>query len=92
MSEKMTRAEACHLYFNSFRSYCSVNVSKDLTIEYMYLCLYSLSSSNFDMVICVDNYDKKYLIKLNEACRKNNVSFIVSGSLGLYGYMFVDFG
>lgn len=29
---KMTRAEACHLYFDSFRSYSSVNVSKDQTI------------------------------------------------------------
>lgn len=58
----------------------------------MYLCLYSLRSNSFDMVVCVDNYDKNYLIKLNEACRKNNIGFIVSGSLGLYGYMFVDFG
>jgi molybdopterin/thiamine biosynthesis adenylyltransferase len=43
-------------------------------------------------VVVLDNYDKDYLIKLNEACRKKNIPFVLGGNLGLYGYIFVDFG
>ncbi len=39
-----------------------------------------------------DFYDKEFLIKVDEYCRKNNKAFIYSGSLGLYGFIFADFG
>jgi hypothetical protein len=43
-------------------------------------------------VVVVDNYNKYYLQRLNQACREKNVGFILAGCLGLYGYTFVDFG
>ncbi len=43
-------------------------------------------------MVVLDNYDKDYLIKLNEACHKKSIPFILGGNLGLYGYTFVDFG
>lgn len=47
---------------------------------------------NYNCVVIVDNYDREYLIKLNQACRLKNVGFIYGGNLGLYGFAFVDFG
>ena len=43
-------------------------------------------------MVVLDNYEKEYLIKLNEAARNKKVGFIYGGCLGLYGLSFVDFG
>lgn len=32
------------------------------------------------------------LIKVDEFCRKNKKGFIYTGCLGLYGFIFTDFG
>lgn len=40
----------------------------------------------------LDLYDRDFLVKLNNACRQNNVGFLYAGNLGLYGFAFVDFG
>lgn len=48
--------------------------------------------NNYNCVMMVDNYDKEYLVKLNNACRAKNIGFLLAGNLGLYGYTFVDFG
>lgn len=40
----------------------------------------------------LDNYDREFLVKLNKACRSKGVGFIYGGNLGLYGFVFVDFG
>ena len=57
-------------------------------------CTYTLykSSSNYTCVVVLDHYDREYLVKLNQACRQNNVGFLYAGNLGLYGFTFVDFG
>jgi molybdopterin/thiamine biosynthesis adenylyltransferase len=43
-------------------------------------------------VVVLDNYNMEYLIELNKAVRSNKVGFVYGGSLGLYGFTFVDFG
>jgi len=47
-----------------------------------------------DVVIFTDYYDKKKLISFNKFCRnlKRPIGFISGGVLGLYGFVFVDFG
>ena len=45
-----------------------------------------------DVVVVTDNYNKQYIIKLNEYCHKKNIGFIYGGAAGLYTYCFVDFG
>ena len=40
----------------------------------------------------MDNYDRDYLVNLNNACHAKNIGFILAGNLGLYGYTFVDYG
>jgi ubiquitin-activating enzyme E1 len=44
------------------------------------------------LVIFTDFYDKVKLIEYNEYCRSKGKGFIYTGSLGLYGFGFVDFG
>ena len=50
--------------------------------------------SNFDVVVFTDSVDREHLIEINEFCRKQAqpIGFIWTGSLGLYGWTFVDFG
>ena len=59
----------------------------------MSLCtfIFNSRSNNFDCVVVVDQYDKSYLIQLNEACRQKNIGYVIGGCLGLYGYTFVDY-
>jgi ubiquitin-activating enzyme E1 len=46
----------------------------------------------FNVVIFTDFYDREKLIQYNEFCRSKGIAFIYTGSLGLYGFGFVDFG
>lgn len=43
-------------------------------------------------MVILDYYNKEYLVELNKAVRNKGIGFILGGSLGLYGYTFVDFG
>ncbi len=49
---------------------------------------------NFDLVCFTDCYDRQALIEVNEFCRSRNpsIGFIWTGTLGLFGWTFVDFG
>jgi ubiquitin-activating enzyme E1 len=49
---------------------------------------------NFDVVVFTDSVDRDHLVKINEFCRSQTpaIGFIWTGSLGLYGWTFVDFG
>lgn len=33
-----------------------------------------------------------YMVELNEYCRANDIHFVAAESLGIFGYVFVDFG
>jgi ubiquitin-activating enzyme E1 len=48
----------------------------------------------FDVVVFTEFFHKEALIKFNNFCRNRDkpIGFIWAGSLGLYGYTFVDFG
>jgi len=47
---------------------------------------------NFSVVVINDYYIKGKLIDMNEFCRQNKIGFIYTGTLGLYGFCFVDYG
>lgn len=81
---KATRAEASITQLKELNSNVNVNISEKDDVAWI--------AENFECVLVSDNYDKKYLIDLNNACRAKNVGFIAAGNLGLYGYTFVDFG
>jgi ubiquitin-activating enzyme E1 len=44
-----------------------------------------------DVVVITDFYNRDLLISWNQFCRSKGIGFIYTGSLGLYGYGFVDF-
>ena len=49
---------------------------------------------NFDLVVFTECYDQDFLCRINKFCRTQEkpIGFIWGGSLGLYGWTFVDFG
>lgn len=81
---KVTRAEAVLADLSNLNQSVEVSVSKTHEIEDL--------STNFNVVVVTDHYDKEYLLKLDHACRNNKVGFIYAGNLGVYGFTFVDYG
>ena len=51
-----------------------------------------LDNNDLDIIIQTEVRSKKEIIKLNEFCRKKNIKFIYGNTLGLFGFIFVDFG
>lgn len=80
----MTRAEASLSELKELNPSVQVDIATDADITQI--------SSNYTCVVVMDHYDREYLVKLNQACRQNNVGFLYAGNLGLYGFTFVDFG
>ena len=44
------------------------------------------------VVIVTDTLNGQLLEELGDFCHNKDIGFIVTGGLGLYGYLFVDFG
>ena len=66
--------------------YVDVSIhEKEITTDFL---------KEFDVVVFTDFYDKKLLAHYNNFCRSQEkpIGFIYAGSLGLYGFTFVDFG
>lgn len=83
---KVSRANACIEELKNLNPYVEVQVNEG-EIDNMFL-------SQFDVVVFTDYYDKDKLITYNNFCRNREkpIGFIYAGSLGLYGFTFVDFG
>ena len=81
-----TRAQASLSELKELNPYVHVDIHEGpITTDFV---------SNFDVVVFTDNFDREHLIEINEFCRKQQhpIGFIWCGSLGLYGWTFVDFG
>lgn len=63
----------------------------EIDVEFMYR-VFVFRVKNYSCVVVLDNYDKEFLVRFNKKARDNNVGFIYGGNLGLYGFVFVDFG
>lgn len=46
----------------------------------------------YNLVVITEFLPKKQLIEINDLCRNNNIGFILSLELGIFGFIFVDFG
>lgn len=81
---KVSRSEACLEPLKDLNQYVDVSVHtgeiKDSDLE------------RFDVVVITDNFDKNFLVHVDNFCRKTGKGFICAGLLGLYGYTFVDYG
>lgn len=48
--------------------------------------------SRYEIVVISEFLPQEGIIKINEICRNNNIGFIYTSELGIYGFCFVDFG
>lgn len=81
-----TRAEATMTQLKDLNEYVDVQVhTGEVTTDFL---------SSFDVVCFTDCYDRDFLVKINDLCRTREkpIGFIWAGSLGLFGWTFVDFG
>lgn len=68
-----------------------VTETHSVDIPYMYIeDIFRLA--NFDCVVVLDNFDKAFLKSLGDQCHNAQKGFIYGGNIGLYGFLFVDFG
>lgn len=84
IKQKVSRSHACIQQLRELNEFVKVEIHQGE--------LRAQDLLNFNIVVFTDYYDKQQLIEYNEVCRKNNVGFIYSCTLGLYGCVFVDFG
>jgi ubiquitin-activating enzyme E1 len=83
----VTRADASLQELKVLNPYVDVAVhTGDLNKEWL--------AENFDVVVFTDFHDRDWLIEANEHLRNQEkpVGFIWTGSFGLYGWTFLDFG
>lgn len=83
---KKTRCEASIPQLKDLNLYVNVDSHKgEVTVEYL---------KQFDVVAFTDEYNIDKLIMFNDFCHSQEkpIGFILAGSLGLYGFTFVDFG
>jgi len=81
------RSESCFHYLQK------LNPEVDLAIHKGEISLEVLS--HFNLVIFTDNYiSLEKMFEINEFCRsqKEKIGFIYSGTISLFGFVFVDFG
>lgn len=83
-----SRAEACLEGIKELNP----NVKVKIFSEKKLISFEEIKREEFNIVIFTDILDKEFLIKTNKFCRENNIKFIWTGQLGLYGWGFVDFG
>lgn len=51
-----------------------------------------VKETKYDVVIISEFYPEEEIKKINTLCRKNNIGFIYTVELGIFGFCFVDFG
>lgn len=81
-----TRAQGSIGELKELNPYVSVDIYEgEITTEFI---------KNYDVLVFTDCFDRDFLITVNEFCRSQSqpIGFIWAGTLGLYGYTFVDFG
>ena len=72
--------------------YVQIEIMKENNIiENLEKCLQD-KEYKYDVVLISEFISKEEIIKINNICRKNNIGFIYTAELGIYGFCFVDFG
>lgn len=81
---KVSRAEASLAQLSELNQNVKVTVRKG-PIDNDFL-------KDFNVVVLTNFFNRDKLIEINDFCHKSNIGFIYTGELGLYGFVFVDFG
>jgi ubiquitin-activating enzyme E1 len=81
---KKSRAEASVSELRDLNPYVKVNVIQSLSME---------DHSNYNVVCYTENLTSiANLMEVNAFCRDKNIGFVLTETLGLLGYAFVDYG
>ena len=83
---KLSRCEAIIPQLKDLNPYINVSpYTGEITNQFL---------KQFDVAVFTDFFDLNKLFEFNEFCRSQvkPIGFILAGSLGLYGFTFVDFG
>ena len=82
---KFCRDEGCIEQLSKLNSFVEVNILNEDIIT-------ALNNNCFNIIIITELLEEEKLYQINEICRKNNIGFIYGCTLGLIGFIFVDFG
>lgn len=81
---KVSRAQASQDELRELNPYVKVNVIDSLSMD---------DHKNYNVVCYTENLTNlANLMEVNALCRQNNIGFILTETLGLLGYAFVDYG
>ena len=84
------RDKACIDKLSSLNPYVQIEIMKgNSLIEYIEK---NSQNKEYDVVLISEFISEEDVIKINNICRKNNIGFIYTAELGIYGFCFVDFG
>ena len=83
---KKRRDKACISYLKKLNTFKDINSDIEDLAE-----LYN-KIPNFDIVVITEIIDSSIINKIETICRKNNRGFIYTGVLGLFSFIFNDFG
>ncbi len=86
------RDESCFQEISNLNPYVKLNIMEgDDIIKDIHKKIKD-PDLKYDVLIITEFLKKEKLIEINELCRVNNIGFILSMELGIYGFIFVDFG
>ena len=86
------RDEAVLNKLSLLNSYVEVNIMKDKNILENINHSLENEKSKYDVVVISEFLSPEEIIKINDICRNNQIGFIYTSQLGIYGFCFVDFG
>lgn len=92
VKNNMRRDEACINKLSMLNPFVSIEVMKDDNLNTHLENSIQNKDSKYDVVIISEFISEEEIIKINTFCRKNNIGFIYTCQLGIYGFCFVDFG
>jgi ubiquitin-activating enzyme E1 len=75
-----------------FYPYVEVNIMKGKNILENINHSLENEKSKYDVVVISEFLSPDEIIKINDICRNNQIGFIYTSQLGIYGFCFVDFG
>ena len=87
------RDEACLEKLSLLNPYVKTELMKDDNNLFEHIEKISQNKElKYDVILISEFISEEEIIKINMICRKNNIGFIYTVELGIYGFCFVDFG
>ena len=92
VKNKNRRDKACIEKLSLLNPYVQTEVISDNNLIEHLEKNAKIKYSKYDVVLISEFISEEEIKKINTICRKNNIGFIYTVELGIYGFCFVDFG